>query len=470
MLQQSQQQHPAVWREYTDAGTGKKYYSNGVSTSWEPPEEFKEALSSAEEPVQPPTKKKKKSIEYESKFGSKDEAFSCFRGLLLAKEVTPEMKWNDVSKLCGSDSRWNACEVALSIGERKQCLAEFQTKRANEIRILDRKEKARVRDSFLQLLRDRLPELSNGSVKTRTLAEVREHIAKDDRFYAVADEETRESLYVEFCEEEKKRQERKQRNKKREAKDLFIDFLKEKHEQGKLTFASTWSSFLSLLRDDEKGDTRFATSAILADSERQVHFADFVLELQAAQNDKRRRIHAAKENAERAQREAFVQGLRDLASDGKLYPSSQWQKVETVLLQQLPSYGPVREQESTTPRDLFEDFVRDWSTLYKKDRAFLAKLINSEESSWDALKVDQVAFEKMLLKRASANGDIDIQHFYDMVNNSKPVSSVKLYLQELRGEYQGLVNGAYRRPSSSTQRKYHEKDEASSEDEGEIVE
>jgi hypothetical protein len=70
--------------------------------------------------------------------------------------------------------------------------------------------------------------------------DVRDSLSKDDRFYAVEDETTREELFYDFVEELRKREERSKRNKKRETKEYFVSFLKTFEEQGKLTFASTW--------------------------------------------------------------------------------------------------------------------------------------------------------------------------------------------------------------------------------------
>ena len=132
------------------------------------------------------------------------------------------------------------CEDALTVGERRQALAEYQTKRANELRNLERQEKNRAKEAFDQLLTDVISAVSGFSAWTSRFSDVRATLAKDDRFHAVADEETRESLFLDFCEEYRKRDERKKRNKKREAQDAFLSFLSEKEDSGGITFASTW--------------------------------------------------------------------------------------------------------------------------------------------------------------------------------------------------------------------------------------
>lgn len=234
-----------VWKEYTDPNTGKKYYSDGVTTTWERPNEMEGTAESkiwadAEEEDLPKKKKRKKATENDiPEFNSKEEATAAFKGLLLAKGVQPTTKWNDIVKMCSSDSRWEACEV-LALGERKQALAEYQIKRANDLRTLERQERMRAKEAFVQLLTEKLPTVPNFSATSSQFSDVRDSLSTDDRFYAVEKEETKQSLFVDFCEEVVKREDRKRRSKKRDAKDSFVAFLKEHEESGSLTFASTW--------------------------------------------------------------------------------------------------------------------------------------------------------------------------------------------------------------------------------------
>ena len=231
------------WKEYEDAATGKKYYSNGVATTWEKPAAFESEHEMATPPEQTePAKKKRKKPEAkkESEFNNRDEAIAAFKGLLLAKAIAPTLKWNEVAKICSSDSRWDACEDALSVGERRQALAEYQTKRANELKALERQERIRAKEAFGQLLAEVLPSVQGFSALSSRFSDVRISLSKDDRFYAVQEEETRESLFLDFCEEFRKREERKKRNRKRETHEAFNSFLNEREETGVLSFASTW--------------------------------------------------------------------------------------------------------------------------------------------------------------------------------------------------------------------------------------
>jgi FF domain len=229
------------WVEYVDTQTGKTYYSNGVSTTWEKPESFKASarVTSENNDEDHPRKKKKAPNVKITEFTSKSEAIVGFKGLLLAKDVQPTTKWNDVVKICSSDPRWEACKI-LTQGERKQALAEYQTKRANDLRDQERGERMRAKEGFTKLLTDILSSIESFNPQTSRFLVMRDYLSKDDRFYAVEDEETRESLFLEFCEEVRKRDERKKRNKKREAKASLLSFLRDNEESGELTYASTW--------------------------------------------------------------------------------------------------------------------------------------------------------------------------------------------------------------------------------------
>lgn len=240
-----------TWAEYTDAKTGKKYYSNGATTTWEKPDSYvspaaivaqsvaaEEAKSSA---TQEAAKKKRKlKDKRETPFQNREEAVAAFKGLLLAKGVSPTQKWNEVVKMCSADARWEDCEAVLTTGERKQAMAEYQTRRANDLRDQERQERARAKDAFNLLLSEVLLKLPSFSVWKTRFPDIRDSLSKDDRFYAVPNEEGRESLFLDFCEELRKHDERKKRNKKRETQDAFTSFLREKEEAGSLSFSSTW--------------------------------------------------------------------------------------------------------------------------------------------------------------------------------------------------------------------------------------
>ncbi|CAB9507143.1 PRP40 pre-mRNA processing factor 40 homolog [Seminavis robusta] len=472
---------PRPWAEYTDANTGKKYYSNGVTTTWERPEGLVSSSLSAATIVaqsnaneeetstgESARKKRKMKAEKETPFRNNEEALAAFKGLLLAKGVLPTAKWNDVVKMCSSDSRWADCEAVLTTGERKQAMAEFQTKRANELRTKERQERARAKDAFLQLLSESLPKQASFSVWNSRFGDVRDSIAKDDRFYAVQDEETRESLFLDFCEELRKHDERKKRNKKREAQDAFNSFLKEKEEAGTLSFLSTWNSFLAAMSESDKHDSRFQVSSFMSDSDRQVFFADFAIELQAAEDDKRRRIRDARRRAEKAQRDAYRDSLEKLAAQGKITPSSHWRDVERIV-ESDGTYQPVHEQDRDAPREIFEEFAEEWDETYRRDRQVLSQLVLHPTSKGEILITSQTSYDefaKALLEEANASPQTYAE-VRRITKAEEPISSARLYFNELLKKAKE-TKPLRRRGHGGRRGSLHNDD--SSEDEGEIIE
>eukprot|EP00804_Cyclotella_cryptica_P014907 CCRYP_000545-RA/>CCRYP_000545-RA protein AED:0.00 eAED:0.00 QI:92/1/1/1/1/1/2/169/778 len=460
---------PRVWKTYTDESTGRKYYSDGVTTTWNRPPELPDEetpvkttntkrVSIAEDGAAP--KKRRKGKEEEALYSNKAEAVAAFKGLLLAKDIAPNAKWNDVVRICSDDPRWEAC---TTIGERKQALAEYQTKRSNELRDVKRHEKLRAKEAYQRLLTDVLSESSHDFSSPGTscrFADVRELLSKDDRFHAVEDEATREELFYDFVEELRKREERTKRNKKREAKEGFLTLLRLYEEQGKLSFASTWTSFLSQLEENEKNDPKFLVSENMSDSDRQLFFADFVIQLQTAEDEKQRRILEARQRAEKAQRDAYRLRLREMAETGLIRPGTRWRSIEDKLACD-PSYPPVYAQRRETPRELFEDFVDEWNDEYRRERAVLNRALGLAQAKF---KFDENTtleeFKKKLLELSSPMPDL-YSEIRRILIRDDALSSCWLFFNERMAEAKSenghgggqILDG-----------------EESSEDEGEIIE
>lgn len=204
----------------------------------------------------------------------------------------------------------------------------------------------------------------------------------------------------------------------------------------------------------------------MTDSDRQLYFADFVLELQAAEDDKRRRIRDAQRRAEKAQRDAFTDALERLASEGKITPSSAWPEVEK-LVECDSSFGPVHEQGRDAPREVFEEYIEEWQDVYRHDRSFLTHLVhpssNREIVVTPDMKYDE--FVKALLEEANSP-----QLLAEVKRITKPVdatSSARVYFKELVDRAKDKTAVLNRRRNVG--RRGTLKDE-SSEDEGEIIE
>jgi pre-mRNA-processing factor 40 len=458
-----------AWTEYTDASTGKSYYSNGVTTTWEKPQQLTQEL---EEPQQQQqqlpsfTKKRKKTLDHT--FASKDEALLAFKGLLLAKDVTPGAKWTEVVKLIAGDVRWEALQEALTNGALRQALAEYQTKRANELKTRERKERCRAKEMFTDMLSSLLPSITGFSAWNSRFAHVRDVLATDDRFHSVQEEKLRESYFVDFCEEFRKRDERNKMNHRREAQNAFLSFLTDKVESGELSYASTWNSFLSILNEEDANDARFVVTSERSDEDRSVYFADFVIELQAAEDDKRRRIREARQRAEQEQKDLFREYLAELAKKGKFLPASRWRNIED-LVSLHASYRPLLTQNGDAPRKMFEEFANEWNSLYRRERTFLNQIVYPS-SKEDVLVKKETTYEEFtnaLLEKAASESSGQRQTTFDIIHRAAPVSSARLFFNELSLRARGVPVPPIVRRGSALR---GIDDDSSEESEGEIVE
>ena len=203
----------------------------------------------------------------------------------------------------------------------------------------------------------------------------------------------------------------------------------------------------------------------MSESDRELYFSDFVIELQAAEDEKRRRVRDAKHRAEVAQREVYTDLLESLAKNGTLLPSTKWRNAEN-LLSESPEFRLVVAQDRDTPRELFQDFIDDWNDVYRRDRIFLTRFV--QPSSGVGVNVTSETtydeFCKTLLD-AAAHSSEQYGHLRLVLKSDDPVSSARVYFNELVNRVNEVAITAMRRNN----RRGSVRDD-SSEDEGEIVE
>lgn len=188
-------------------------------------------------------------------------------------------------------------------------------------------------------------------------------------------------------------------------------------------------SFVSSLGDEEKNDSRFIVSANMSDSDRQLYFSDYVIVLQNAEDEKRRRIRDARRRAEKEQRDAYREKLREFAKLGTINPSTHWRSVEDKIVSD-PCYEPVLAQGRDVPMEIFNDFVDDWSEQYRRDRSTLSRLWESSKKEFQLDESTEEDFSKKLLELAADSPDIygDIRR----MSSTEALSSIRLFFNELK--------------------------------------
>jgi pre-mRNA-processing factor 40 len=225
------------------------------------------------------------------------------------------------------------------------------------------------------------------------------------------------------------------------------------------------SSFSSTLSDNDTSDPRFQASAAMSESDRELHFSDFVIELQAAEDEKRRRIRDARRRAEKVQREEYGQMLNRFAKEGTVLPSTKWRNIED-LVSVNAAFGPVKSQDREAPRQLFQDFADAWNDVYRRDRSFLARLVQPLSSKGVSVTIETTYedFSKALLNEAAYSPE-QYSDIRQILNHEDPISSARLYFNDLHTQVKESASTAMTRNS----RRGSVKDD-SSEDEGEIIE
>ena len=223
---------------------------------------------------------------------------------------------------------------------------------------------------------------------------------------------------------------------------------------------------MSSLDDTEKADARFAISINMSETDRQLYFSDHVIELQNAEDEKRRRIRDARRRAEKAQRDAFRNKLGELAKSGLVTPETRWRSLEDTVSND-PTYEPVHAQGRKVARELFEDFVYDWKEEYRRDKVTLVRVWEKSTKEFVFDDRDNVVeeFGKMLLE--SSAGSPELYGEIRRISNRENVlfmSSIALFYKELMSQSEGTRNGDGKKRGSTLN------DNDSSEDEGEIIE
>mmetsp|Transcript_24609 Transcript_24609/g.26920 ORF Transcript_24609/g.26920 Transcript_24609/m.26920 type:complete len:825 (-) Transcript_24609:144-2618(-) len=449
---------PCPWKEYAAEG-GKTYYSNGKESTWEMPEEYrlwKEKVEALEKKLQeekqqrsggdkasastnslsaqgtgtatfapsqnshPPMIKSNSTHSLLSKTKSEDvaqvtyasqaEASEAFKELLSHKNISTIAKMKEVQELCQNDPRWEALKT---MGERKQALAEYQTKKLKQEKEAAKVKARKHKDAFLLMLAE------TTDIDARTKWKDAIDILKDDvRYKNVEDSREREELFREFILE----LEKKEREDTYKQKDRALTYVKETlqsiannnnatqtasssssstsssfakiQQLPALTYKSNWNDYRQSL--SELVNSR-AELRVLTENDLRKCFLDFVHQLEEKQRQE-----------ERKRREQFVQSveqskqdlrnaLEQLTKDGVLNAFTRWK--DFLLLSDvvnLPAYKDLRdlmvahnpnsnggntqrleEDFVSLLREMFDRIITRAQEQYKDDRRLIKKF------AWD---------------------------------------------------------------------------------------
>lgn len=366
--------------QFPPASTGPSAHGSGTSR---PKADSKKASAPSgyvEKEVAPPVV-----------YASKEEALAAFNAMLDDMAVSSTMKFKDVQDMCSrDDGRWNALR---SVGERKQALAEYQTKKMKIEKEEKKVQTRKARDAFFQLLAERV------EIDARSRwRECSQLLMEDRRFKEVDNERDREDYFNDFVGELAKKEKDDREKNIAEAKTEFHAVLSNLLDKGTISTRDKWSDVKSNLVELLE-NARFAA---LDETDKRRIFQDYM-------DDKESAIRME----ERKNREATIALLEQKKLDFKNFLSSsldsatiemdmRWSDAKTLIcehetfkalvdfLEGIKDSSLVRGSE---PRDIFDKLVADLREEARTDKRVIRDILDQEHividhnSGFEAVKI-----------------------------------------------------------------------------------
>lgn len=287
-----------------------------------------------------------------------EAALEAFRALLDEFHVTSTMKFKEVQDLCSQDPRWNACKTT---GERKQNLAEYQTKKMKQEKEAKKVLARRARDNFFLLLAE--CSAIDSATRWREAAPLLEN---DKRFKEVESAYDREDYFNEFVAELKKRERAEKEDLKKEIVHEFQSLLQSLVEKGQVTHLTVWNE----IRSDMIEVFNRGRLNQLEEFEKKRIFLDYLHELQNIRREEERRARQERIDLFQRLKGAYHQDIEKVLA--KSFPNShdepRWRDIAPLLelSQSFVEIVDFNESDKTkalpgfkifTPRDIFEEFM-----------------------------------------------------------------------------------------------------------------
>lgn len=296
-------------------------------------------------------------------YATPEAAVEAFRSLLDEFQVTSSMKYKEVQELCSHDQRWNALKTS---GEKKQNLAEFQTKKMKQEKEMKKVLARRARDNFFLLLAE--CQAIDSSTRWRDAIVLLEN---DKRYKEVESSSEREDYYNDFITELKKRERAEREEMKRDLIHEYQLLLQSLVDSKKITYQSNWNEIKSeMIEVFNKGKLNH-----LEEFEKRRVFQDLVHELislhreeeRKARQEKLEMLQCLKEDFHKEIEQQLLISFNSGGGDGPrwrdmapmLEISSSFQKIlnfnDAERMKQQQHQSPSLKLFS--PRDIFEEYM-----------------------------------------------------------------------------------------------------------------
>ena len=297
-------------------------------------------------------------------YATKAEAKAAFKELRAEKKVTSRWTWDQCVSAASRDSRFRALRT---LPEQKQCFQEFQEERKAEDKRGDQEMARAARRSFLEMLSSSR-EVGQGT----TLAQAQALFELDGRWHAIHSARERSRLLLDHLRSSAKREKEGRESERRARVDDFKRLLRQCDGMIKT--------------DDEAGtgcrkvlealEPKPASKALSAE-ERLGAFQEHFREILRREEEEEARTRRERLARERRSREAFTSLLEGASKRGEVGMCSTWGAALPVV-SKTTEYADLKSNlAGSTPRELFEDFVR--VRRRQVDLAAVRKAVDGDE-------------------------------------------------------------------------------------------
>lgn len=291
---------------------------------------------------------------HEPQYANLEEAEAAFFKVLKRSGITPDSLWDDSLKVIIKDPEYRALKDPK---DRRAAFERFKVESRQQEQDRERERLTKLRQDFAKMLRSH-PEIKHYT-RWRTARPI---IEGEAIFRSASDDAERRQLFDEYISGLKRAQIEKEHNDRQSALTEIYSVL----EALNLDPYVTWSKAKDLIEENEtfQDDDKFRA---LTNVDVLTAFESHVKSLERALNEKKQKDKFSTIRAERQNREAFMEMLKDLRSSGKIMAGTKWKDIHP-LIESDERYLGLLGQPGSTPLDFFWDILEQEETMLRRKR------------------------------------------------------------------------------------------------------
>lgn len=285
------------------------------------------------------------------------------KDMLRERNVPSNASWEYAIKLMENDPRF---EQVRSFRGRKQVFNDYKVQKLKEDREEQRLKLKRVKEQFEQFLQ------TDNRVKSTLRYREACELFKDLDVWKAVSEDDRRDIYEDILSTIEKQEKEQARELRKHNMNLLRDVL---NSMESINAHSTWEEAQQLLLDYaiSSSDDRLLK---MDKEDALIVFIEHIKELEAEEEDERKRAKKQKAMLERDNRIAFVRYLDELHACGKLTSISKWMNLYPEISAE-PRYRALLNQpmSGSTALDLFKFYVEDLKARYEDEKQIIKDIL-----------------------------------------------------------------------------------------------